>query len=66
MEKLAKGKLAPSEMFRDEKLGFLEWDEAGIPTKEKGPVVDGQDGGVIDVAKSKRKKLQKEFDQQIK
>ncbi|GAN06823.1 cysteinyl-tRNA synthetase [Mucor ambiguus] len=56
LEKLEKGKLAPSEMFKslDE---FSKFDESGFPTHTK----DGEE-----VTKSRKKKLQKEFDMQKK
>jgi len=54
-EKLEKSKLPPSEMFKTAE--YSEWDEAGLPTKDK----EGNE-----VTKSARKKLQKQYDQQKK
>lgn len=50
-----KAKMKPEKLFKTEE--FEEWDDQGIPTKEKG----GED-----VAKSKRKKLVKQWEQQKK
>ncbi|KAJ3076493.1 hypothetical protein HK102_005414 [Quaeritorhiza haematococci] len=59
MEKLAKGKTPPGEMFKDEEglKAFSQWDEKGIPTH----AADGSE-----LPKSRRKKLIKEFDVQAK
>nr|KAJ3422186.1 hypothetical protein HK105_000825 [Polyrhizophydium stewartii] len=54
-ERLEKGRMPPSEMFRTDE--FSEWDAQGIPTKDK----EGND-----VAKSRRKKLEKEYAAQKK
>ncbi|KAK4514775.1 Pre-mRNA-splicing factor SYF2 [Mucor velutinosus] len=56
LEKLEKGKLAPSEMFKSSDE-FSKFDESGFPTHSK----DGEE-----VTKSRKKKLQKEFDMQKK
>lgn len=53
--RLEKSKLAPSELFKTEQ--FSEWDEAGMPTKDK----EGNE-----VTKSMKKKLQKQYDVQKK
>jgi len=50
-----KAKVDPKQMFRTEE--YSEWDEDGVPTKEKG----GEE-----VTKTKRKKLGKEWDKQKK
>lgn len=69
LEKLEKGRIAPNEMFKlitNEMKNlslegrhpyYSEWDEQGIPTK---------DASGEPLAKSRRKKLQKEFDMQKK
>ena len=49
-ERLLKGKTAPSDLFKT--IEFSAWDEKGIPTKDK----EGNE-----VAKSRRKKLEKEY-----
>lgn len=54
-EKLEKSKIPPSELFKTSE--YSEWDEAGLPTKDK----EGNE-----VTKSARKKLQKQYDQQKK
>lgn len=54
-EKLEKGKLDPMQMFKTEE--FSAWDEKGIPT------VDANGG---EIAKARRKRLQKDYDQQVK
>ncbi|GAB7347056.1 hypothetical protein MBLNU459_g3195t1 [Dothideomycetes sp. NU459] len=54
-EKLEKGKLSHLEMFRTSE--FSEWDAEGLPTKD----ADGKD-----VAKSRGKKLRKDYDRQKK
>ncbi|KAF4556545.1 Cysteine--tRNA ligase-like protein [Elsinoe fawcettii] len=54
-EKLEKGKLDPKEMFKTDE--FSAWDDEGMPTKDK----EGND-----VAKSRSKKLKKEWDRQKK
>lgn len=56
LEKLAKGKLSPSEMFKVD-AEYTAWDAEGLPTHDK----EG-----VEVAKSKLKKLKKEFDVQGK
>ncbi|KAI8978051.1 cysteinyl-tRNA synthetase [Pilobolus umbonatus] len=55
LEKLEKGKLAPSEMFKTNSE-FTRFDEQGIPTHT-------QEG---ELTKNRRKKLQKEYDAQSK
>ncbi|GAA5881046.1 hypothetical protein JCM16303_004653 [Sporobolomyces ruberrimus] len=58
LEKLEKGRLSPSEMFKPpQSQEFSEWDESGLPTKDK----EG-----VEVAKSRGKKLKKEWDMQKK
>ncbi|GAA5960637.1 hypothetical protein JCM3765_005884 [Sporobolomyces pararoseus] len=58
LEKLEKGRLSPSEMFKPpQSQEFSEWDESGLPTKDK----EG-----VEVAKSRGKKLKKEWDLQKK
>ncbi|KAF2220700.1 tRNA synthetases class I (C) catalytic domain-containing protein [Elsinoe ampelina] len=54
-EKLEKGKLDPKEMFKTDE--FSAWDEEGMPTKDK----EGKE-----VAKSRSKKLKKEWERQKK
>ncbi|KAJ3312389.1 hypothetical protein HDV04_003139 [Boothiomyces sp. JEL0838] len=54
-ERLEKGKTPPSELFKTAE--YSEWDEQGLPTKDK----DG-----VEVSKSKKKGLKKEFDKQVK
>ncbi len=58
-ERLVKGKLSPTEMFKSEesKKEFGQWDENGIPTHD----VKGEE-----LAKSRKKKLTKEWDAQKK
>ncbi|KAI9246848.1 cysteinyl-tRNA synthetase [Sporodiniella umbellata] len=56
LEKLEKGKLAPQDMFKQSEE-FSQFDEQGLPTHTK----DGQE-----VAKSRKKKLVKEYDIQKK
>ncbi|KAI8804735.1 tRNA synthetases class I (C) catalytic domain-containing protein [Cladochytrium replicatum] len=58
-EELEKGKTAPADLFKDaESLTlYSKWDEKGIPTHD----ADG-----AEVAKSKKKRLQKEYDVQVK
>ena len=53
--KAEKGRLSHKEMFRSAE--FSAWDDDGLPTKDK----DGED-----IAKSRRKKLQKDWDRQKK
>lgn len=53
--KAEKGRLSHKEMFRS--ADFSAWDDDGLPTKDK----DGED-----IAKSRRKKLQKDWDRQKK
>ena len=55
-EKLEKGKLNPLEMFKADKE-FSEWDEEGLPTKDANGEV---------VAKSRAKKLKKDWERQKK
>jgi cysteinyl-tRNA synthetase len=54
-ERLEKGKLSHLEMFRTAE--FSEWDEEGLPTKDK----EGKE-----VAKSRSKKLKKDWERQKK
>lgn len=54
-EKLEKGKLSHLEMFKSDE--YEEWDEHGIPTKEKGG---------NEVSKSKSKTLKKAWERQKK
>ncbi|KAI8586228.1 tRNA synthetases class I (C) catalytic domain-containing protein [Geranomyces variabilis] len=58
-EKLAKGKLAPADMFKteDARKEFSEWDDQGLPTKDAAGEL---------ITKSRRKKLEKEFAMQAK
>ncbi|KAI9203862.1 tRNA synthetases class I (C) catalytic domain-containing protein [Polychytrium aggregatum] len=59
LEKLAKGQTPPEQMFKNEeglKL-YSKWDEKGLPT---------HDIGGEEISKSKGKKLQKEYDAQVK
>lgn len=53
--KADKGRLSPNDMFRTEE--YSAWDEDGMPTHEKG----GEE-----VTKSRRKKLQKDWERQKK
>ena len=53
--KAEKGRLSHKEMFRSAE--FSAWDDDGLPTKDR----DGED-----IAKSRRKKLQKDWDRQKK
>ena len=55
--KAAKAKIVPAEMFRGDARGFTEFDDAGMPTKDK----DGEP-----LKKSALKKLAKERAQQEK
>ncbi|GAA5909081.1 hypothetical protein JCM6882_001183 [Rhodosporidiobolus microsporus] len=57
LERLEKGRLAPQEMFRSNAEEFSEWDEQGLPLKDK----EG-----VELPKSKQKKLKKEWDVQKK
>lgn len=58
LEKLEKGRLSPLDMFKPpQNAEFSEWDESGLPTKDK----EG-----VEVAKSRGKKLKKEWDLQKK
>lgn len=57
LEKLEKGRLPPTEMFRANTEEFSAWDDKGLPTKDK----EG-----LDLPKSKAKKLSKEWDAQKK
>ncbi|KAL1297761.1 hypothetical protein AAFC00_006298 [Neodothiora populina] len=54
-ERLAKGKLSPLDMFRTSE--FSAWDDEGLPTKD----AEGKD-----VAKSRSKKLKKDYERQKK
>lgn len=54
-ERLEKGKVDPRQMFRTDE--FSEWDDEGLPTKDR----EGKD-----VAKSRVKKLKKDWDRQKK
>lgn len=54
-ERLLKGSINPLEMFK--KSEYSEWDSNGIPTLDK----DG-----MEISKSKRKKLEKEYHAQVK
>lgn len=56
LEKLEKGKIAPKDMFKNSEE-FLKFDEAGFPTHTQ----NGEE-----VTKSRKKKLQKEWDMQKK
>jgi len=58
-EKLEKGKVSPLVMFKEgeEGLNWSEWDEEGIPTKDK----NGEP-----VAKNKQKNIKKAWDKQMK
>ncbi|KAI8818285.1 tRNA synthetases class I (C) catalytic domain-containing protein [Fimicolochytrium jonesii] len=58
-EKLAKGKLAPADMFKTDELRkeYSEWDAQGIPTK---------DAAGEPLSKSRRKKVEKEHAGQAK
>jgi cysteinyl-tRNA synthetase len=55
LERLEKGRTPPSELFRTAE--FSAWDERGVPTL---------DAEGAEVAKSRRKKLEKEWSQQEK
>lgn len=59
LEALNKGRVAPSEMFRAPACneGYTAWDEQGIPTIDK----EGKD-----LAKKRRKNLEKEYEKQGK
>lgn len=58
LDRLEKGRLSPSEMFKPPTSEeFSEWDEAGLPLKDK----EG-----VEIAKSRGKKLKKEWDMQKK
>ena len=56
-DKLEKGRMAPQDMFKTADGEYSAWDENGVPTVDK----EGNE-----VAKSRRKKLQKEWDAQNK
>lgn len=58
-EKLLKGKTEPSRLFKgaESLLLYSKWDEQGLPTHD----IEG-----VELVKSKRKKLGKEYDVQIK
>lgn len=56
IEKLEKGRVPPSELFRNN-TEYSKWDEAGLPTHDaKGE----------EIAKTRAKKLKKEYDAQAK
>lgn len=57
LERLEKGKIAPEQMFLSLTDEFSKFDENGIPSHDK----EG-----TEIAKSRRKKLQKEWDTQKK
>ncbi|GAA5838709.1 hypothetical protein JCM11251_003269 [Rhodosporidiobolus azoricus] len=57
LERLEKGRVAPEEMFRRNTEEYSEWDEQGLPLKDK----EG-----VELPKSKQKKLKKEWDSQQK
>jgi cysteinyl-tRNA synthetase len=54
-QRLEKAKISPEELFKTEE--YSEWDESGMPTKDKEH---------NEVSKSMRKKLQKQYDAQKK
>lgn len=64
LEKLEKGRISPKDMFRSNPT-YSEFDENGLPGKEL-VVVEGQKGSIVEIAKSKKKKLMKEWDVQKK
>lgn len=64
LEKLEKGRISPKEMFKSNS-NYSEFDENGFPGKEL-VLVEGQDGSIVEIAKSKKKKLMKEWDVQKK
>ena len=55
IENLEKGRTAPEQLFRTEE--YSEWDERGLPTKDK----EG-----VELAKKRRKNLEKDFEKQTK
>lgn len=55
LENLEKGRVAPDQLFRTEE--YSEWDERGLPTKDK----EG-----AELAKKRRKNLEKDFEKQTK
>jgi cysteinyl-tRNA synthetase len=57
LERLEKGKVAPEQMFQHLTHEFSTFDQDGIPTHDK----EG-----TEIAKSRRKKLQKEWEAQKK
>ncbi|BGP26154.1 cysteinyl-tRNA synthetase [Rhodotorula toruloides] len=57
LERLEKGRMPPTEMFRSNTAEYTAWDEQGLPTKDK----DGNE-----LPKSRGKKLKKEWDMQKK
>ncbi|KAJ8292789.1 Cysteine--tRNA ligase [Rhodotorula toruloides] len=57
LERLEKGRMPPTEMFRSNTAEYSAWDEQGLPTKDK----DGNE-----LPKSRGKKLKKEWDMQKK
>lgn len=56
-ERLEKGRTPPTELFRSNTAEYSAWDDQGIPTLDK----EG-----AEVPKSRKKKLQKEWDTQKK
>lgn len=56
LAKLEKGRVPPTELFR-QGGEYSEWDEKGMPTKDK----DG-----VEVSKSQQKNLKKKWEQQAK
>lgn len=52
---MAKGSIKPFDLFKTAE--YSEWDSMGIPVKDK----EG-----IEISKSKRKKLEKEYNAQVK
>ena len=59
-EKLLKGKIAPTEMFKHPNVPekeYSNWDERGIPT---------HDGEGREISKNKKKGLEKEYEKQTK
>ena len=57
LERLEKGRTPPTELFRSNTAEYSAWDEQGIPTLDK----EG-----VEIPKSRKKKLQKEWDTQKK
>ena len=56
LEKLSKGSVAPQDMFKNSEE-YSDWDSLGIPVKDKS----GKE-----ISKSRRKKLEKEYNAQVK